>query len=110
MVVKSVAINAYQDAMQLRGRDIRNTVAERLKKTDQEPVRGFGETLKASLKNVNDMQTEKNMMIEEFATGKTQNVHELMITMQKAGMAMQMTGAVRSKIMQSYKEIMQMAF
>jgi flagellar hook-basal body complex protein FliE len=30
--------------------------------------------------------------------------------MQKAGMAMQMTGAVRSKIMTAYKEIMQMPF
>ena len=109
MVVKSVAINAYQDAMQLRGRDIKNTVADRLKKP-QEPVRGFDETLKDSLKGVNDLQAEKRLMIEEFATGKTQNVHELMITMQKAGMAMQLTGAVRSKIMQSYKEIMQMSF
>lgn len=109
MVVKSVAINAYQDAMQLRGRDIKNTVAKRLEKP-QEPVHGFDETLKDSLKGVNDLQAEKRTMIEEFATGKTQNVHELMITMQKAGMAMQMTGAVRSKIMQSYKEIMQMSF
>ncbi|MBG0791388.1 MAG: flagellar hook-basal body complex protein FliE [Desulfovibrionaceae bacterium] len=110
MVVKSVAINAYQDAMQLRGRGIRNTVDERLKKTTQDPVRGFGETLKDSLESVNDMQSEKKMLIEEFASGKSQNVHELMITMQKAGMAMQITGAVRSKIMQSYKEIMQMSF
>lgn len=110
MVVKSVAINAYQDAMQLRGRDIRNTVNDRLKKTTEEPVRGFGETLTDSLKGVNDMQAEKRAMIEEFASGKSQNVHELMITMQKAGMAMQITGAVRSKIMASYKEIMQMSF
>ena len=109
MVIKSVAISAYQDAMQTRGRDIRDTVATRLNK----PLKsdhGFGDTLKASLKNVNDLQAEKKMLIEEFATGKSQNVHELMITMQKAGMAMQMTGAVRSKIMQSYKEIMQMSF
>ncbi len=109
MVVKSVAINAYQDAMQIRGRELKNTVAERLKKP-QEPARGFNETLETSLQKVNDLQAHKKTMIEEFASGKTQNVHELMISMQKAGMAMQMTGAVRSKIMQSYKEIMQMPF
>lgn len=56
------------------------------------------------------MQSEKKMMIEQFASGKSQNVHELMITMQKAGLAMQMTGAVRGKIMQSYQEIMKMPF
>jgi len=109
MVVKSIAINAYQDAMQTHGRDIKNTVADRLKKP-QESANAFGDTLKDSLKGVNDMQMEKEVLIEEFATGKTQNVHELMITMQKASLAMQMTGAVRSKIMQSYKEIMQMQF
>ena len=109
MVVKSVAINAYQNAMDIRRRSVDNTVTTRLQKP-QTPAQGFNDTLKNSLAKVNEMQSEKKMMIEEFASGKTQNVHELMITMQKAGLAMQMTGAVRSKIMQSYKEIMQMPF
>ena len=109
MVVKSIAINAYQNAMDIRRRSLEATVSGSLKKP-QEPAQGFTETLKASLNKVNDLQTEKNQMIEEFATGKTQNVHELMITMQKAGMTMQMTGAIRSKIMASYKELMQMPF
>jgi flagellar hook-basal body complex protein FliE len=49
-------------------------------------------------------------MIEEFASGKRQNVHELMITMQKAGMAMSMTSAVRAKVMSAYQELMKMSF
>ncbi|WP_272700395.1 flagellar hook-basal body complex protein FliE [Desulfovibrio sp. Fe33] len=109
MVVKSVAINAYQSAMDLRRRTVDSTVSESLKKP-QEPVRSFNDTLKSSLVKVNDLQSEKKVMIEEFASGKSQNVHELMIAMQKAGMAMQMTGAVRSKVMSAYKEIMQMPF
>jgi len=109
MVVKSVAINAYQNAMDIRRKMVDNTVANKLKKP-QEPVQGFNETLKNSLTKVNDLEAEKRTMIEEFSSGKKQNVHELMITMQKAGLAMQMTGAVRSKIMTSYKEIMQMPF
>lgn len=110
MVVKSIAINAYEHAMNANRRtSIEKKVSGKLAKP-QEAAQGFGETLKSSLKNVNDLQTTKRHMIEEFASGKTQNVHELMISMQKAGMAMQMTGAVRSKIMASYKEIMQMAF
>lgn len=109
MVVKSVAINAYQNAMDVRRRSVNKTVAQSLKKP-QEPVQGFGETLKQSMETVNDMQSEKKMMIEEFASGKKQNVHELMITMQKAGLAMSMTSAVRSKVMQSYQELMRMPF
>lgn len=107
MVVKSVAINAYQDAMGTRAKSVNNTVSKALKKP-QAPVKGFNETLTESLKDVNDLQTEKNLMIEEFASGKNMNVHELMITMKKAGLAMEMTGAVRSKLMQSYQEIMRM--
>lgn len=109
MVVKSVAINAYQNAMDIRRKAVNNTVTQHLQKP-QEPAQGFSETLKGSLNKVNEMQTEKNTMIEEFATGKRQNVHELMISIQKAGLAMQMTSAVRGKIMQSYKEVMQMPF
>ncbi|NDV19553.1 flagellar hook-basal body complex protein FliE [Pseudodesulfovibrio sp. JC047] len=109
MVVKSVAINAYQNAMGSRLKTVNNTVTNSLKKP-QEPAKAFNDTLKESLNTVNDLQTDKKVMIEEFATGKSQNVHELMISMQKASMAMQMTGAVRNKIMQSYKEIMQMPF
>jgi len=109
MVVKSVAINAYQNAMDVRSRSVQNTVSQSLKKAPK-PVEDFSDTLSNSLKSVNEMQAEKKSMIEEFASGKNQNVHELMITMQKAGMTMQMTSAVRSKLMQSYQEIMRMPF
>lgn len=109
MVIKSVAINAYQSAMDVRRKSVDSTVTKALKKP-QKPQQEFQETLTNSIKGVNDMQAEKKQMIEEFASGKSQNVHELMITMQKAGLAMQMTGAVRSKLMQSYQEIMRMPF
>ncbi len=109
MVVKSVAINAYQNAMDIRRKSVDNTVTRSLTKP-QPAVQDFKDTLTDSLKAVNDLQTEKKVMIEEFASGKKQNVHELMITMQKAGLAVQMTGAVRSKLMQSYQEIMRMPF
>ncbi|MDO9081765.1 MAG: flagellar hook-basal body complex protein FliE, partial [Humidesulfovibrio sp.] len=45
-----------------------------------------------------------------FAAGKDHNVHELMISLQKAGLAMSMTSAVRSKILQSYQELTKMQF
>ena len=109
MVVKSVAINAYQNAMDLRRKSVDNTVSKSLTKQEK-PAEAFTSTLKDSIKSVNDMQAEKKMMIEEFASGKTQNVHALMISLQKAGLAVQMTSAVRSKLMQGYQEIMKMPF
>jgi len=109
VINKSLAINAYQNAMGTKRKSVDQTVANTLAKAPK-PVKDFTETLNESLHGVNDMQIGKKQMIEEFASGKSQNVHELMITMQKASLAMQMTGAVRSKIMQSYQEIMRMPF
>ncbi|MDD4731895.1 MAG: flagellar hook-basal body complex protein FliE [Desulfovibrio sp.] len=106
-MIKNVAMQAYRNAMQDAqelSRQVRSTTEKK------EPVEGFGETLSQSLGKVNQMQGEKSLMIEEFASGKTQNVHELMITMQKASVAMQMTSAVRGKIISAYQEIMRMPF
>lgn len=75
----------------------------------QDATRSFTETIKDSLTKVNDMQQEKNGMIESFAAGENQNVHELMITLQKAGLAMNLTSTVRNKIMSAYQEIMRMS-
>ncbi|SKA70801.1 flagellar hook-basal body complex protein FliE [Paucidesulfovibrio gracilis DSM 16080] len=106
-MIKSVAMQAYKNAMQ----DAQE-LSQQVRSTTQrkKPVEGFGETLTDSLSKVNEMQGEKSRMIEEFASGKTQNVHELMISMQKAGVAMQMTSAVRGKIISAYQEIMRMPF
>ena len=56
------------------------------------------------------MQQEKNQMIQSFASGENQNVHELMISMQKAGLAMNLTAAVRNKVMEAYRELSRMQF
>jgi flagellar hook-basal body complex protein FliE len=62
------------------------------------------------LEKVNNLQTERSNMVTSFASGETQNVHELMISMQKAGLAMNMTAAVRNKVMEAYKELTRMQF
>ena len=44
----------------------------------------------------------------KFALGETENTHDLMIAMQKASTALQYTVAIRDKLLDAYKEIMQM--
>ncbi len=70
----------------------------------------FAETLKTSFAKVNAMQQEKNAMVTSFASGEQQNVHELMISLQKAGLAMSMTAAVRNKAMEAYRELSRLQF
>lgn len=109
MNVKSVALQAYQNAL-VSQRSLQDKIRSTVKTGIEEQESGFGNVLLDSLGKVNDMEIQKNSMIEEFASGKSDNVHELMITMQKAGLALSMTSAVRNKIMTAYQELMRMSF
>lgn len=102
MSISPMAMKAYTNAM-----DIGNEF-----KTQQQGrvYDDFTDTLKNSLKRVNEMNAEKNQMINAFASGENQNVHELMIAMQKSSIAMQMTTAVRGKVLEAYKQLMQTPF
>lgn len=80
------------------------------KHTPVTPDNSFASTVKNSLNRVNELEQAKAQAIEEFASGRNQNVHELMITMQKSSMAMKLTSAVRGKILEAYKEIARMQF
>lgn len=70
----------------------------------------FTGTLNNSWNKINELQKSKDAAIEDFASGRTQNVHELMITMQKASLAMNLTSAVRGKVIEAYKELSRMQF
>lgn len=107
MAINNIALQAYQNAMQAE-KTVRP--AGVVKPQPKMGANSFSDTMKDSLKQVNDMQAEKKTMIQSFASGETQNVHELMITMQKAGIAMRMTSAVRNKLLESYKELMRTQF
>ncbi|MDR3358514.1 MAG: flagellar hook-basal body complex protein FliE [Desulfovibrio sp.] len=74
------------------------------------PRDGFGETIARSLNRVNELDQAKSQAIDDFASGRSQNVHELMITMQKSSLAMKLTTAVRGKVLEAYKELSKMQF
>jgi flagellar hook-basal body complex protein FliE len=109
MIVKSVAMQAYQNALKLQ-HDAQSKTSSNVKNSAASPQGGFMEALKGNLEKVNDMQLQRMDLATSFAAGKEQNVHELMISLQKAGLAMSMTSAVRSKIMQSYQELTKLQF
>lgn len=44
----------------------------------------------------------------KFALGETENTHDLTIALQKASTALQYTVTVRDKLLEAYREIMQM--
>jgi flagellar hook-basal body complex protein FliE len=105
----ATGINAYAEAVRQFAR-IDSGIRQQLGTPQAKPENSFAETLRTSLTEVNDMQTVKNRMVESFASGETQNVHELMITLQKAGLAVNMTSAVRNKVLEAYKELTRLQF
>ncbi|MCR5720474.1 MAG: flagellar hook-basal body complex protein FliE [Lachnospiraceae bacterium] len=61
-----------------------------------------------NVKTTNNYLSDAENEEIRFALGETQNTHDLMIALQKASTALQYTVAVRDKLLESYKEIMQM--
>ena len=105
MTITPLALKAYSAAGGLTSKGVAAQNAG-----TGEATRSFAATIQESLGKVNEMQAETTAMIQDFATGKNQTVHELMITLQKAGLAMDMTAAVRNKVMQAYQELMRLQF
>jgi flagellar hook-basal body complex protein FliE len=108
MAISPIALSAYRAAMTQAGAIDGKVASTLVKPATAAP--GFGQTLTDSLKQVNDLQNTKASMVESFASGQSQNVHELMINLQKAGLAMQMTSAVRGKVLDAYRDLIKMQF
>ena len=108
MAIPSLALAAYNNALSQSGA-IQSKVARSLVKPAA-PTEGFGQMLTDSIKRVNDMQGAKDNRVESVASGQPQNVHELMINLQKASSAMQMTTAVRGKVIEAYRELVKIQF
>lgn len=68
----------------------------------------FGEYLKKSLENVNDLQIESDRQSTLLATGQAENLHDITIASAKAKVSLDLTMAVRNKVVEAYKEIMRM--
>ena len=105
MTISPTALKAYSAAAEFQQSGLGPK-----KLTTEQATKSFAQTIEDSLTQVNDLQIQRDQMITEFASGKSQNVHELMISLQKAGLAMDMTSAIRNKVMGAYQELMRMQF
>lgn len=71
----------------------------------------FGSIFNSMVDALNETNTLHNIAEEEeirFALGESENTHDLLIAQTKATVALQYTVAVRDKMIEAYREIMQM--
>jgi flagellar hook-basal body complex protein FliE len=70
--------------------------------------KNFSEFFQEKLIEVNELQKDSQEMTADFAVGKTDNIHQVMIAAEKAKIAVNLTTAVQSKAIDAYKEIMRL--
>lgn len=61
-----------------------------------------------NIKTTNSYLSDAENEEIKFALGETENTHDLTIALQKASTALQYTVAIRDKLLEAYKELMQM--
>lgn len=73
-----------------------------------EAQHSFGQIFKSALDNVNMYQKESQEMTQKLLTGEVDNLHDVIISSEKAGIGLQATVEVRDKVMEAYDKVMRM--
>lgn len=68
----------------------------------------FSSILQESLDKVNSDQVQADTAIKELVAGRSKNIHETLLTIERADTSLKLMMQVRNKILDAYKEIMRM--
>jgi flagellar hook-basal body complex protein FliE len=68
----------------------------------------FADTLKEAVGTVNQLQVDSDKKMQELATGKTTNIPEVMMSAEKADIALRMMVQMRNKMIEAYQDVMKM--
>ncbi|MEJ5358196.1 MAG: flagellar hook-basal body complex protein FliE [Desulfobacterales bacterium] len=66
----------------------------------------FGRLLAESLEGVDGMQREAERAVEDLTIGRQQDVHAVMIAVEKAGIALELALQIRNKLLNAYETLM----
>jgi len=68
----------------------------------------FGTTLRSAWREVDSLQRAADEASRRVASGDDVELHDVMLTAEKANLALQLTIEVRNKVIEAYQEIMRM--
>lgn len=68
----------------------------------------FGDLLKQAMQEVNQVSAQAEGEARNLMTGESADMHTAMLAVQKADLSFQMMMAVRSKLIDAYREVMRM--
>lgn len=68
----------------------------------------FSDVLQKSLGEVINLQTTAGKKTQDLVTGDVQDIHEVMIAVEEAGIAFDLTMQIRNQILRAYNELLHM--
>ncbi len=77
-------------------------------KSAEDATSNFSDLLDGFVSHVNELQNKANTAIDDMASGQPANVNEVMVAMEKAKISFDMLLQIRNKMLDAYKQIMQM--
>lgn len=87
--------------------NLTDTLYGNTQKADGNMFESFLNTAIDNIKTTNSYLSDWEDEEIKFALGETENTHDLTIALAKASTALQYTVAIRDKVMDAYKELMQ---
>jgi flagellar hook-basal body complex protein FliE len=70
----------------------------------------FKDTLNTFLSQVNTQLQDADQMTDQFAAGKTDSLHEVMVATEKSTISLSLLLQIRNKLLEAYQEVMRMSF
>ncbi|MEX0680464.1 MAG: flagellar hook-basal body complex protein FliE [Balneolales bacterium] len=80
----------------------------KLKTRIPDPQYSFADMLSNAVNTVDQTMKASEQSVQDFASGKTDNVHDVMINLQQAQISFQMMVEIRNKAIEAYQEISRM--
>lgn len=108
------AISALDNRKELSGisfpesTSLTGTLTEKDRKAEGTLFDAFLNSAIDNIRTTNEYLSNAEDEEIKFALGETENTHDLTIALQKASTALQYTVAVRDRLLDAYKELMQM--
>ena len=68
----------------------------------------FGDMVKEFSGDVNALQFEAGQAIDQFVSGEAADVHQVMVAVQQAGIAMDLMLEIRNRALEGYQELIRM--
>lgn len=68
----------------------------------------FGDMITSQMEKMNNSQVKADGLIQDFAAGKTEDLHQVMIAAEEARISMELAVQVRNKVVEAYKELSSM--